>query len=188
MRTRTRLNLAMLGMLAAALVHVSAAAAQPTQVIRVPLTTFVSCDQTPPAEDAYNHCALHFDHHSLRRGAPGTPGTELTRSEFLHPALLSRYVVGDSALVYASRYEYDTRRGEYLAVMGTGIMFTSLIMAHEQCSDLLCSHDALKLRSRVLLIGGGVVTGVSLRYIVRGLKAANRALWWSNETLPHRGS
>jgi hypothetical protein len=178
----------MLGMLAAALVHVSAAAAQPTQVIRVPLTSFVSCDQTPPAEDAYDHCALYFVHHSLRRGRLGTPGTELTRSEFLHPAPLSRYVLGDSALVYASRYELDTRRGEWLAVMGTGMMFTSLFMAHRQCSDLLCSHDALKLRSRVLLIGGGVVTGVSLHYIKRGVQAANRALWWSNKMLPHRGS
>lgn len=77
MRTPSRLTFTIL---AAAFIPVATAAAQPkTVVVYVPRTqtSFVSCAQQPPADDAYAHCALRFKRTHLIRG---TPGTELDRT------------------------------------------------------------------------------------------------------------
>jgi hypothetical protein len=173
-------------MLAATFVQVSAAGAQQrTQVIRVPLTTFVSCDQQPPAEDAYDHCALRYEHHALMRGPYGTV---LGHDKFLRPAPLSRYVLGDSALAYASRYERDERRGARLALFGVAALFHSVSLFRQQCQAPGCPHADVKLRGELFLVGGVGLTGAGLHYIHSGTRAALRALSLSNALLPHRGS
>jgi hypothetical protein len=174
-------------MLAVALIQVSAAAAQPTQVVHVtvPLTSFVSCDQTPPADDASDHCGLRYEHHTLMRGPAGTV---LGRDKFLRPAPISKYVLGDSARIYAARYERDELRGARLALFGFTALFHSVSLFRQQCQAPGCPHDAVKVRATVFLVGGVGLTGAAIHYIHSGTRAALHALSLSNALLPHRGS
>jgi len=187
MRTPTRLAFYVLG---GVLIQVSTGAAQPsraaqpTAVVRVPDRVFSSCGQEPPADDALAHCGLWFKHHWLVRG---TAGTQLSRSTFLHPAALSRYARGDSALLYASRYEHDTWRGEQLVLLGGSAAISEVLMARRFCQDIWCSHDARKARMRVFFIGGSVVTGFGVKTLLKSVVEGNRAMWFSNATLTPGG-
>jgi hypothetical protein len=182
MRTITKVSL---GVLLVPFIQVSVAIAQQGAVqqgaITVPATTFSSCEQSPPAADAYMHCALRFEHDRLKQGALGT---ELAHAKPFKPVALSRYVKGDSALVYASRYERLSRRGDVITLLGGVAILNSMVLARQHCGDVFCSHSDLKLRSRLFLGAGGAITFVGITNVVRSVKARNRALWWSNSSLP----
>jgi hypothetical protein len=182
MRTLTRFSF---GVLMIGLRAVSSAGAQTRVTVRmVPATAFISCEQDPPAEDAYNYCALRFEHGRLKRGALGT---ELDRAQFFRPVALSRYVRGDSALIYASRYEREARWGSRLMVVAESGIFHGIMLARSRhCPDPFCTQHDLNQRSNLFLIGGGTIMAVGIDYFVHGVKAMNRALWWSNSTLPRQ--
>jgi hypothetical protein len=172
-----------LGVLAVSLVHLSQAGAQDTtsKVRFVAEPSAISCDPTKELVDASARCGLRYERHRLLRGSAGL---ELDRARFLKPIVLTQYVHGDSAIVYASRYQRNSRYGDVLMLAGLMSMGTSVKIAKHNCQKAFCSGDSFGSSSRLFLLGGGGLMGAGIKHLLRSADARGRALWWNNSTLP----
>src|SRR4051812_31987070 len=100
MRTKQVVRQAMVVAVALASRHV-AVGAQGVAVDTIATASVTSCGPEVP-DRSYQRCGLHFERGSLRMG---TGGKVIDRPGLFTPVALSRFVSGDSAIHYASRYE-----------------------------------------------------------------------------------
>ena len=134
------------------------------------------------ADSSYHHCALWVDGTRVRRGMHGDV---VARPGFLHPARLTRVVAGDSARVYAARYETNAWRAGALQFASTVLLVSAWVIAQTQnCGypfEACSSADDDQLIAAGLLTLGGAATGVaSVLLTFRAARAMGRAVWWHN--------
>ncbi len=137
-----------------------------------------------PASDSlctYDRCALWLDAPGLLRGAEGHL---LARRRWFRTLPLRRFVTGDSAVHYATRYERESRRGNTLSLLGglAQIAGMGIAFAHEcLIGDRQCDMSAGAAVATVTLIFGGLALDVvGERSSDRAARARARALWWHN--------
>src|SRR5688572_18790386 len=143
--------------------------------------------QTPssaPSPDSlctYDRCALWLDGPGL---VQGVDARLLAPYRWLRPMPLRRFVSGDSAIHYATRYESDRRRGFRLSVLGGLAMGAGLVIA--VANDCGFGANQCEIGNRAaaasitLMLGGIAVDIVGQRSTTRAGRARARALWWHN--------
>lgn len=137
----------------------------------------------PPSDSlcTYDRCALWLDVHGLVQGAEARL---LARHRWLRPMPLRRFVSGDSAVHYATRYEHERRHGAKLHVLGGLAIGAGMVIA--LANDCGPSADRCDIGNRAaaasitLLVGGITVDLVGQRSTSRAGRAHARALWWHN--------
>ena len=139
------------------------------------------CAPSAGVRPPFGRCALWFEGGELRRGSPG----EIVEIEdVFKPVALSRYVIGDSAIVHARAYERDARQGLWVRFAAGAFMLTGSIMAltgrHDgppyDCHRITLRHDGL-------VLGGLALDLLSHPLRWRGELEATRALGWHNREL-----
>jgi hypothetical protein len=143
--------------------------------------------QLPCADSAgvglYGHCALWLDGNVVRRGAAGEI---VARPGFFRPMRLARLVSGDSARIYAARYETNTRRSIVLGAASTLLFVAAYVIADSyDCARRIfgiCSRsdDADAVSVAALAIGSGLALIASVPFSIRARRAGARAIWWHN--------
>jgi hypothetical protein len=129
----------------------------------------------------YDRCALWLDVHGLVQGAEGRL---LARHRWLRSLPLRRFVTGDSAVHYATRYEHERRRGATLSVLGGIVSGAGMVIAFaHDCgigSDRCDIGNRAAAASITLMFGGIALDFIGLRSTTRAGQARARALWWHN--------
>jgi hypothetical protein len=96
---------------------------------------------------------------------------------------LLRFVSGDSAVHYATRYERERRRGATLSVLSTLALSAGMvILLANDCgwSDRCEIGSGAAAASLTLTLGAFAVDIVGHRSTTRAGRARARALWWHN--------
>jgi hypothetical protein len=141
--------------------------------------------QTAPAADSactYERCALRLEGRRLLRGLHDE---RVTESRIFTPRRLLPFVTGDSARLYASRYERDARRASLLSGVGALLLLGAYVGTRNLSSECgpsegCAGHDALRVASGAAAVGAIVSFGASLRFGFGATRAESRALWWHN--------
>lgn len=137
-----------------------------------------------PASDSvctYDRCALWLDAPGLLQGSEGRL---LARRGWFRPLPLQRFVTGDSAVHYATRYEREARRGNKLSLIGGLALVAGAVIAFaNDCGfgDHDCDiSDEAAVATLMLTVGGIGIDFVAQRSLDRAGRARSRALWWHN--------
>jgi hypothetical protein len=129
----------------------------------------------------YDRCAIWLDVPGLVQGAEARL---LARYRWFSPIPLRRFVRGDSAIHYATRYEHDARRGMTLSVVGGLAVASGLLLALSHDCGFGSSRCEISNRAAVtattLMFGGITIDVFGERSTNRARRAQARALWWHN--------
>jgi hypothetical protein len=142
-------------------------------------STAAACSRTSPV---YERCSLTLSETHLFRGEPAEVVYYL--GEF-RPAPLTRFVIGDSALKYARRYEREKLADLWLH-FGGGVMLVagSFMLLSNQCDGLFARCQGMTWRRGGLMLTGGAVYRLSLVFRGRSAWDATKAVAWHNRGLP----
>jgi hypothetical protein len=143
----------------------------------------------PPTTDSlctYDRCALWLDAPGLLQGAEGQL---LARRRWFRPFPLRRFVTGDSAVHYATRYEREARRGHRLGLLGGLALTAGLVLVYAHgcgVGDYDCDTSTEADVAILTLVFGGIgIDVVAQRSRDRSGRAFTRALWWHNRQFAH---
>lgn len=171
---RTLIGIALLGATASSPVQ-----AQPTAWI----PDAVACADTTPGVATYARCALLLDRPGVRRGVEATV---VARPGIFSPFALSRLVVGDSAKMYAARYERSARTAQFFGLLGAALVAAGVVYAdaHHASADCItgypCKDTVDETVPLGLVIAGTGAFVISVPLQLQAQRAAARAVWWNN--------
>jgi hypothetical protein len=132
-------------------------------------------------ELTFDHCGLRFDHWRLIQG---NDERQIDRPTFTRPVRLQRYVVGDSAIRYATRYQWQASVAQGLVSAGTASLLASIIYPKlYPCPEPACDRAPVRALSRNLLRASALsfTIGIPLSFIASN--TADRAVLWHNRSL-----
>ena len=141
------------------------------------------CADSTSTMEGYTACALWYDGREVRRGADGE---SVGRPAFLRPIALTHLVVGDSAKIYAMKFERRTRQATGLLIAGEVLIAGGFAIANTDrcttnpsgpCDSQRFDTGIVGLASALVGLGCEIA---SLPLMWSANRAIGKAIWWNN--------